>query len=115
MCIALILSFLNVGSLIIPSCVVAFMTAPNTGVIGILHPIVSLKLMVLLVPDMSASESTIQFNLAICALFIETGAIDIPDLGSCTGVESREVPRPPTCDFPAESVVDGVYTGDVGL
>ena len=58
------------------------MTAPNTGVIEILHLTVSFKLMVLLVPDMPAPESTIQFYAAICALFIATSAmnIDISDI-----------------------------------
>ena len=76
MCIALMPSSSKVGSLINPSDV-AFMTAQNAGVIGILHLIVSFKLMVLLVPDMPAPESTIQFECANCALFIATGAMNM--------------------------------------
>ena len=69
-------SSLKVGSLIKPSDV-AFMTALNVGVISILHLIVSFKLMVLLVPDIPAPESTIQFECANCALFIATGAMNM--------------------------------------
>ena len=83
---------------------VAFMTAPNVGVIGILHLIVSFKLMVLLVPDIPAPESTIQFVCASCALFIAIGAMNMDmsvlsseskstaGSGSRTGVNSSVVP-----------------------
>ena len=54
-------SFVNVGSLMTPSAV-AFNTDPNAGVIGMRHDIVSRKLLVLLVPDMPAPESTIQLS-----------------------------------------------------
>ena len=76
---------LKVGSLIKHSDV-AFMTAPNAGVIGILHLIVSFRLVALAVPDMPAPESTIQFECAICALFMATGAMsmDISVLSSET-------------------------------
>ena len=94
---------LKVGSLIKPSDV-AFITAPNAGVIGILHLIVSFRLMVLLVPDIPAPESTIQFVCASCALFIATGAMNMDmsvlssesestaGSGSRTGVNSKVVP-----------------------
>ena len=49
------------------------------GVIGILHLMVSVsfKLMVLLVPNMPAPESTIQLVCANCALFMATGAMNM--------------------------------------
>ena len=50
--------FVNVGSLMTPSAV-PFNTYPNAGVIGMRHDIVSGKLLVLLVLDMPAPESTI--------------------------------------------------------
>ena len=54
-------SFVNVRSLMTPSAA-AFNTDPNAGVIGMRHDIVSRKLLVLLVPDMPAPESTIQLT-----------------------------------------------------
>ena len=116
-------SFLNVGLLINPSDV-AFVTSPNAGVIGILHLIVSFKLIVL--PDMPAPESTIQFDCTTCALFITTGAMnmDISVLssefestagsGSRTGVNSSVVLGPWVRTFPDDSVVPTVDGGDVG-
>ena len=116
----------NVGSVINPSDI-AYITDPNAGVIGILHLMVSLKLVVLLVPDMPAPESTIQFDVATCALFIATGAmnIDISDLssdsesaagsGSRPGPNSSDVPGFWICSFLDDFVVDGECAGDVGL
>ena len=84
--------------------VIAYITDPNARVIGILHLIVFLKLVVLLVPDMPAPESTIQFDVATCALLIATGAmnIDISDLSSdsesAAGSGSR--PGPNSSDVP---------------
>ena len=57
-CMARIPGFVNVGSLMTPSAV-PFNTYPNAGVIGMRHDIVSGKLLVLLVLDMPAPESTI--------------------------------------------------------
>ena len=62
MCIALMPSPLKVGSLIKPSDV-AFITAPNAGVIGILHLIVSFKLMVLVVQDIRYHVRQSNFQL----------------------------------------------------
>ena len=96
-------SSLKVESLIKPSDV-AFMTAPNAGVLCILHLIVSFILVALAVPDMPAPEYTIQLVCAICALLVATGAMnmDISVLssetkstagsGSRTGVNSSVVP-----------------------
>ena len=93
---------MNVGSLINPFDV-AFITSPNAGVIGILHLVVSFKLIVLLVLDIPAPESTIQFDCATCALFITTGAMNVDisvrssdskstaGFGSRTGVNSKVV------------------------
>ena len=87
----------------------------------------SFKLILLLVPDIPAPESTIQFDCATCALFITTGAMNmdisvlsselesIAGSGFRTGVNPSVVLGPWVRTFPDDSVVPTVDGGDVGL